>query len=135
MIEPTLTEKAAALIAYLDAHAKPVEPNGEPTVAELLQQSRNAHLMYRRALRRYEGGRIVDGNPVAAAEALALSARLRAQAELADPTHADQAWPDDLAAKHPHEALVEFYGDEAKRLIPPKREPAPKPVEEVADGK
>jgi predicted RNase H-like nuclease len=122
---PTLTERATDLLAYLDQHATTrAEPVADaPTVADLLAQSRNAHQIYRRSLRHMAGGAIVEGNAAAAADAVAQSARLRAQAELADPTHSDPAWADDFAAKFPHHALIEFYQTEVPRLVPPVAKP------------
>lgn len=127
----TLTEKAVELLAYLDRTERVQQRSNErPTIAELLSQSRSQHLIYRRSLRHRANGITVDGNPVAAAEALAASARLRAQAEVRDPQHADSAWADDLAAKFPHTAMVEFYGDEVRRLMPQVfAEPEPAPVD------
>jgi hypothetical protein len=117
---PTTTERAVAILTHLDAAAPVAAKDDAPTVADLLAQSRAAHLVYRRSLRHRANGAIVEGNPVAASEALAQSARLRAQAEIADPEHVDAAWADDLAKGYPHIALVEFYGDEIKTSVPVK---------------
>lgn len=135
----TLTDKAVALIAYLDKNAKPEQkPNDAPTVAQLLAQSRNAHAVYRRALRHRENGVTIDGDPAVAAEAVVATARLRAHAEILDPKHTDPAWADELkTTKFPHTAMMEFYADEVKYYVPlvadVKAEPAPdaKPVEEM----
>ena len=132
----TLTEKAVELIAYLDKNEKADKKASDPlTVGELLAQSRAAHLVYRRSLRHRANGVTADGDPVAAAESLAVSARLRAQAEIQDPIHTNSAWADDLAAKFPHTALLEFYAGETVRLLPPIDDAKPvdenpKPVDE-----
>lgn len=124
----TLTEKAAALIAYLDRNAT-VSPKdtGQPTIAELLQQSRTAHGLYRRSLRHRANGVTIDGDPAAAAAALTAAARLRAEAEIADPQHADQAWADESRINFPHPALIDFYGDQIAAVVPPVIQPAPEP--------
>lgn len=115
----TLTEKAVALIAYLDRNAKPdITPQDRISIAELLTQSRAQHLIYRRALKHRVNGVMIDGDPTAAAEALAHSARLRAEAEISDPKHADSSWADDLTAKFPHEALIGFYETEIPTVLP-----------------
>lgn len=117
---PTLTEQATALIAYLDQNT-PAQPakTGKVTVADLLQQSRQAHLAYRGAMPRFVNGVRVEGDPAAATAALATAARLRAQAELADQTHIDPAWIDDAAWSFSHPALLLFYAVKVKALLPP----------------
>jgi len=82
-----------------------------PTVIELLSQSRAQHLAYRSAQpRRDTQGTISDGNPEEAAAALSEAGRLRAQAELADPSHADPAWVIEPMT-HNHDELLNFYYD------------------------
>ncbi len=71
------------------------------TIAELLSASRAAHGTYRELvdkLRRVE-----------ARAHLLEAARLREEADAADPEHTDPAWnePDRFAGKH--DALTEFY--------------------------
>lgn len=99
-------------------------------IAQLLADSRTAHARYRsnKARMASQGGQLVkiDGNPVAAGEALHEALRLRTEAEALDPRHADLAWHID-AVGHPHDALVEFYiselvGDVLSALA--HREPA-----------
>lgn len=116
---PTLTEQAVALIAYLDKNTAPQpKANAPPSIAALLTQSRAAHLTYRRSLRHRADGVTLDGNPAQAAESVASAARLRSQAEIQDPTHADSSWADDLAAKFPHAALMDFYKSEVEYYVP-----------------
>ncbi len=130
----TLTEKAAEILAYLDKNTKPNRGDGDtPTVSELLARSRASHEIYRRSLRHRVNGITVDGNVQAAAEAVATSARLRMQAELRDPRHEDAAWVDDMAAKFPHTAMVQFYEDEVKYYVPVIAEAKPVEVEPVPD--
>lgn len=134
-----LTEKAVEIIAYLDKNQKDQHGDSQqPTVAELLAQSRAHHQLYRRSLRHHANGVTVDGDPIAAASEVAITARLRAQAEILDPAHVDPAWAEDLAAKFPHEALVLFYDDEIKYYVPPLYVPpvpdvTPEPVLDPKD--
>jgi hypothetical protein len=82
-----------------------------PTVLELLSQSRAQHLAYRSALpRRDTQGTISEGKPEEAVAALREAGRLRAQAELADPDHADPAWLIEPMT-HNHDELLNFYYD------------------------
>ena len=119
MASSTLTDQAVALIAYLDKNTRVIKQDDSPTIQDLLSQSRNAHLVYRRALPHRANGVTVTGDAATAADALSQSARLRAQAEINDPLHQSAAWQDDLSAKFPHEALLSFYDDEVHRLVPP----------------
>ncbi len=113
----TLPDLATAILATLGERAEPTQlrvdsPDASPSVAALLQQSRAQHTLYRRSIRHIVNGVTLPGNPDAANTAFREAARRRAEAELADPSHADASWPDDLAQKFPHAALLEWYQEQ-----------------------
>ena len=91
----------------LNAEGEHVPP--VPTVAELLAQSRQAHLQYRAAAGTVDRtGKILkpyDGAKATPAVEEALAKRLHAH-DL-DPEHADPAWGNDGAIEHA--VLVRFY--------------------------
>lgn len=74
-------------------------------VATLLAQSRSAHLEYRRHCATPQS----PGDPLAAKAALAEAARLRAQAELADPNHEQAAWLAEDGTPYEHDSLIAWY--------------------------
>lgn len=96
---------ASSILTTLDL--QPVTPDtktpieGQPTVKELLDESRRWHITYRDSKRRR--------SQLGAAVAIVNAARLRAQAELADPDHLDVAWMDEggthALGKASHDAL------------------------------
>lgn len=110
----TLADRATAILATLGDRTPEKKPQdvNTPSVAALLQQSRDQHLIYRRSIKHAVAGVVMQGNPVAAAAAFREGARLRAEAELADPDHEDAAWADDLSQKFPHAALLEWYQEQ-----------------------
>lgn len=109
-----LSDRATAILATLGQREKKHElPQLDaPNVGALLQQSRDQHLIYRRSIRHAVAGVVVQGNPVAADAAFRESARLRSEAELADPNHEDAAWVNDAGQKFPHAALLEWYQEQ-----------------------
>lgn len=108
----TLADRATAILATLgDTESKPQQV-GKVSVSALLTASRDQHLIYRRSIKHAVGGVVVQGNPVAADAAFRESARLRAEAELADPDHADPSWAIDASQKFPHAALLEWYQEQ-----------------------
>ena len=95
----------------LSAQGGILTPVATPSVSELLSQSRAQHLAYRAAQpRRNTQGQISDGDAIASDAAISEAGKLRAQAELADPQHADPAWLDEPAT-HDHDELLTFYFD------------------------
>lgn len=114
MIPVTLSDRATAILATLGDREKSQSETrvDGPTVATFLQLSRDQHTIYRRNLKHSVAGAIVQGNPAAAAQALREAARMRAEAELADPEHDDPAWAVDLSQKFPHPALLEWYQEQ-----------------------
>lgn len=90
-----------------------MEQAGQMTVADALQQSRDAHDRYRQALpHRVSDGAggtiVVQGDAVIAGEALSEAAKWRAEAHVLDTAQGDPAWTDE-AATHDHSALLDFY--------------------------
>lgn len=86
-----------------------------PTIAQLLSQSRAAHLKFRQSDGHINReGKVAQQPNYSAAEAAireALNARLAAQA--ADPHHADPAWAEDQAANKgiSSQAMLDFFRD------------------------
>lgn len=83
-----------------------------PTVAALLQASRDAHQRYREAVPRRvahgESTLAVPGDSVLAGAALVQACRWRAEAHVTDPQQTDPAWRDEPIT-HDHDALLDFY--------------------------
>lgn len=87
-------------------------PQVEPSVADLLAQSRQAHVDYRQALPTPTAA----GDVVIARDAVQRAAQLRAQAEVDDPDHADPAWQSELGTPFSDsDALLSFYVDQITR--------------------
>lgn len=85
----------------------------QPSVSDLLAASRRAHLLYHQESPRMAASGasapvMQAGNPDAARDWLKQAANARAQAELLDPTHSDQAWADEVGT-FPHQELLVFY--------------------------
>lgn len=82
------------------------------SIGELLQASCEAHLRYRENLpRRIANGAstvVLQGDTVAAGQALFDACRLRADAHVLDPKRLDPAWADQPDT-FPHDALLDFY--------------------------
>lgn len=93
-------------------------PIPQPTVAELLAQSRQKHQEYRDNLPRMGPGNPravkIEGNIIAAAAAMWRACRLRVEAHALDPEQKDPAWQDE-AVTHDHDALLGFYGQQISR--------------------
>lgn len=85
-----------------------IPTGGLMTVATLLEQSRAAHLAYRKLAAKYP-------KPSGAVEHLRTALALREQAHSADPTHADPSWSEDTAS---HEALMAFYRQQTGAVSP-----------------
>jgi hypothetical protein len=84
------------------------------TVSDLLAASRKAHEDYRRNvphMRPDTSGKLVPttGNAGAANASMREALRLRLLADSQDPAHTDQAWQDELATRHQHNDLVNWY--------------------------
>lgn len=89
------------------------------TIAELLQQSRDAHQRYRVNVPRRvsDGGAstvAVPGNALEAGAALLEACRLRAEAGALDPQRTDPAWADEPLT-HDHDDLLTFYAEQLAR--------------------
>lgn len=81
------------------------------SVADLLQQSRDAHQRYRAALPNRQG---YVGNAIIARGALQDAQTARLAAVAADPTHSDAAWKDEPIT-HDHDELLDFYAQQLAR--------------------
>lgn len=106
----------------------------QPTVAELLEQSRAAHQDYRSSLPRMAGGGgkvvAVDGDVVKAAAALNLAATLRKQAYDLDPDLTEDAWIVDAAATGGPNVLMTWYAEHLARTD----DPVAIAVQRIVDG-
>ena len=84
----------------------------QPTVSDLLAQSRRAHLLYHQESPRMAANgpsvQMQPGDPAAAREWLKQAAAARAQAEVIDPMHSDPSWADEANA-FPHQELLVYY--------------------------
>lgn len=114
-----ITRKAAKKKAAKAVAVPAAATISQPTVTDLLAQSRQAHQEYRDNVPRMHSaapGAVkaaqVDGDAITAGDALWLACRLRVEAHALDPTLSDPAWQDE-AVSHDHDALLEFY---AKQL-------------------
>ena len=81
------------------------------TIAQLLEQSRSAHKVYRANTGRMKEGRLVNAPKLEAGAAAiqdALKARVKANTQ--DPDHSDAAWAEDLLTMQATDAeLTAFY--------------------------
>lgn len=81
------------------------------TVANLLEQSRAAHKVYRQHAGRMKDGKLAS--PIQldkCGEAVRTALRLRTEADALDPQHSDQAWAEDMVQmKATHAEMVAFY--------------------------
>lgn len=88
------------------------------SIADLLQQSRDAHQRYRDAVpRRVPDGNTtvaVAGDPTAANLELTEANRLRLLAQAEDPQHRDPAWAAQPLT-FPHDALLHYYAEQLSR--------------------
>lgn len=95
----------------------------QPTVAELLEQSRAAHQDYRANLPRMAGagGKLVEiaGDVVKAAAALNLAATLRKQAHDLDPGQLEDAWAVDSIFAGGPDVLMTWYAEHLGRTDDP----------------
>lgn len=91
----------------------------DPTVAELLEQSRAAHQDYRANVPRMAsgGGSVgaIDGDVVRAAAAISLAAQLRKQAFDLDPEMREDAWTVDAQLTGGQHALMTWYAEHLAR--------------------
>ena len=94
----------------------------QPTIAELLQQSRAAHALFRRFsphVRAVGSQKVVTAGDVTAARAhLALAGAFRKEAHDRDPDMTDPAWVDDIAAGFEHSKVLTFYAEQAATAVP-----------------
>lgn len=86
----------------------------DPSVADLLSASRQAHLRYRQHVPRM--ATVPGSNPVAqngdeveARSAVRQAFELRQQAEAADPARSSIAWHEDLASGFDHDDVMRYY--------------------------
>lgn len=83
------------------------------SIADLLRQSRAAHLRYRQAAGHIDtlGGVRTTPDNDAARLAIVDALELRNEAETQDPHHDDPAWSADTAANHgvPSVKMLQFY--------------------------
>ena len=94
------------------------------TLSDQLRIAREWHTRYRELLpRRVADGQstiAVQGDAVAAAEALVEACRLRAEAHLSDRKRIDPAW-DDETVHVDHAAVLDFYVDQLTQARAPVR--------------